>query len=75
MFGENDFADARSVGYEMLSILDVFVLLVLVYVVNLWRRKPLRDFAAKVPGPLELPIVGNLYKYIGVKHEGSLSVF
>ena len=61
---------SSSVAREMFFQFQVFGLIFVVYLIVRWfRLKPLRDFAAKIPGYNGLPLIGAAYKFIGVAPE------
>lgn len=51
----------------MLILQDLFILIVILLIIWWWKRKPLRDFAATVPGLEGLPLIGSLHIAIGVE--------
>lgn len=57
----------------MLNLKDLFVLILTVSLVWWWRRKPLRDFAAQLPGLDGLPLIGILHKFYGIDSEGKVN--
>lgn len=58
----------------MLNLQVILVVVIAFTAIFWWRRKPLRDFAAKIPGPPELPLIGSFQIFFNVKLEGLLSV-
>lgn len=59
-----------SVDGKMLNVQDIFPLIIVLCLVVWWKRKPLRDLAAQIPGYNGLPLIGIVYKFIGVNFEG-----
>lgn len=54
----------------MLSLQDILFFILIVFSTVWWKRKPLSDFSAQIPGCDGLPFIGILYKFIGVRFEG-----
>lgn len=54
----------------MLTLEDVFIFCVVLWFIIWWKKKSSWDLAEKIPGSSGLPLIGIIYKFIGVKAEG-----
>lgn len=50
---------------------EVLIAITVGFLVTLWRRKPLWVLSSKVQGSNGYPLIGELYKFIGINFEGN----
>lgn len=55
----------------MLNLKEVLIAITVGFLVTLWRRKPLWELSSKVQGSNGYPLIGEIYKFIGINFEGN----
>lgn len=55
---------------KMLSLQGILLAIFIGFLLILWRRKQLLQFSSEVQGDNGFPLIGGLYKFIGIDYKG-----